>query len=132
MLAAGSIVGIVAGLLTQPFLGNVDEDIRGLVRVAMMLPGVVFTAWWLLSPRPALEQEERGLAEPTHAVDARERLQKIESTFDSAAVPAARRGSFEAVDEDSRALLQDSVRRDAGAAPSRDAAYRVGHGRRHG
>ena len=86
MLAAGAVVGVAVGLLAQLFLAGVDEEIRGLVRMALLLPGVIFILWWVLSPRPALEQEEREeAADAGRTIDPQARLEKIESTFDTPA-----------------------------------------------
>jgi hypothetical protein len=130
MLMFGAVVGIAIGVLLQPFLDMIDEDIRGLVRVAMLLPGAIFTVWWLLSPRPALEQEAREEDLPgPQVLDVQERIQQIESTFDAAAVPAARRHAFEHDFDDAREELERTLPRERFARGASDtSAYRVRRG----
>lgn len=130
MLAFGAIAGISIGVLVQPVLDVVDADIRGLVRVVMLLPGLVFTVWWLLSPRPALEQEARDADLPgPEIVDVQERIEYIESTFDPAAVPAARRSSIEHVNDEARETLRRTLPRDRGHEHVDAASFGLrGHG----
>jgi hypothetical protein len=131
MLAAGALVGIAAGLIAQLFLDSIDAEIRGLVRVALLLPGITFTTWWLLIPRQALEQEEREEeAEDPRVVDVKARLAKIESAFDDAAVPAARRGSLEQVNDAARETLLHTMRLQHGGERVDSDAYHLRRDRR--
>jgi hypothetical protein len=88
LLLAGAIVGLAGGLLAQSSVeGSLrgHQDLEWLVRLALVLPALIFVAWWLLSPGIADEPEEL-VEEP---IDADERLERIEATFDDAAVPRA-------------------------------------------
>lgn len=86
MLAAGALVGIVVGLGAQALVGGVDEEIRGLVRVALLLPAGIFVAWWLLVPGISLD---RGETEPDvdGRIDVAAKVERIEAAFDETAVP---------------------------------------------
>lgn len=122
MLAVGAVVGLVAGLVAQLFVGGVDGELGWLVRLALLLPAVVFVGWWLLVPGLKLEEpaDER-TAEPAGAAQDG-RVERIAMVFDSAAVPSRRRHRIEPADSALRETYRASVRRDRGArTESKDA-----------
>lgn len=86
-----------------------SSEYEVLVRVALILPAVIFFLWWLLFPGIALEEPS---VEATAPIDAEERLERIEAAFDSTAVPRARRSKFEQVNEDAHVVYRASIRRD--------------------
>jgi hypothetical protein len=126
LLAEGAIAGFVVGLIAQAFVSDsYSGAYEWLVRVALMLPAVVFLAWWQLSP--GLRRELAGeppatgdLGDP--AVDVADRERRIEHVFDSAAVPRARRDRPELVeDAPARSEFRRSIRRDSAGSADVDA-----------
>lgn len=112
MLVWGGVAGLVAGLVAQRAVdgtGGQGPEYEWLVRGALVLPAVIFFLWWLLFPGIALEEPAQEEVEP---IDAEERLERIEATFDSAAVPRARRRSFQTVDDAARLAYRATIRRD--------------------
>lgn len=132
MLAAGAAVGLLAGLLAQPFVTQLhlhDGEIEGLVRLALLLPAGIFVAWWLLVPGMSLRADEPDVdVEAQDTVDPESRLQQIEATFDSTAVPSADRHRITRPSPTVRAELRDSVRRPQ-AAPGAGGRFGVGRPR---
>ncbi len=112
MFAWGAVVGIVAGVIALATLGRPDGEIDWLIRIALLLPGVVYVAWWLIGPGIGPSVAEHG--ELPKTLDAQQRLERIESTFDSAAVPRPRRAQ-PAIGEDAPGLreFRASIRRAA-------------------
>ena len=75
----------------------------------MLLPALIYVAWWLVDPTVA-RQDAAG-PEPT--INAQARLERIESTFDEAAVPRARRERPVAgEDAPARREFRSSIRRE--------------------
>ncbi len=107
-------MGLAAGVLTQGFVTDAlhvhGSELEWLVRFALILPGLIFVAWWLLFPGISIDEPEE--MSTTAPIDPAERLERIEATFDAAAVPRARRSAFEAVDEQERTAYRNSIRRD--------------------
>ena len=93
-----------------------------LIRGALVLPAVVFFLWWALFPGIALDELTEDEIEP---IPAEERLERIEATFDAAAVPRARRTSFEQVNADARATYGASIRRDTNLAAADAASFGI-------
>lgn len=99
LLAAGAVVGIAMGLVAQAFVGSsVHGEIEGIVRLTLLLPGLVFIAWWLLSPGAPAELTMDDAVTPTGATA--DRVDYVEHVFDAAAVPGARRGQLQAPSDD--------------------------------
>lgn len=125
MILAGALVGLVGGIVATMVVPDVDSDLRGLVRLAFVLPVAVYVLWWLASPGITLERDE---AEPAAAaVDVEERIERIEATFDQAAMPRAGRHSIDPVDPATAASFRSSIRR----APATSAADVAQYGVRH-
>src|SRR5688572_29481086 len=112
LLLWGGIVGLAAGLVAQRAVAHnatAGSEYEWLIRGALVLPAVIFFLWWLVFPGIALDEPATDL---TPKIDAEERLERIEATFDAAAVPRARRTSFDQVNDDARAVYRASIRRD--------------------
>ncbi len=112
LLLWGGATGLVAGLIAQRAVDHnaaSGSTYEWLIRGALVLPAVIFFAWWLLFPGIALDEPAEDV---TPKIDAEERLERIEATFDAAAVPRARRTSFDEIDADARREYLASVRRD--------------------
>lgn len=110
MLLAGAFVGIVAGLLAQPAVAGVEGDVRIFARLALVLPALVFVGWWVAVPGVAADRDE---VEPVvhSTIDVDARLDRIESTFDTAAVPRAGRHAIEPANPQIQAEFRRSIRR---------------------
>ncbi len=114
IVAQRSVTGHVAG----------GAEYEWLVRGALVLPAVIFFLWWLLFPGIALE--EPPAEEQVAPIDADERLERIEATFDSAAVPQARRSRLDHdVDDVERATYRASIRRDASIGAAEPASFGI-------
>lgn len=87
ILGEGAIGGLVLGVGAQFFVGDsLHGTHEWLVRLALMLPAIVFLGWWIVSP--GLHQEESALAESGEHNDHTLSLAtRVEQVFDSAAVP---------------------------------------------
>ncbi|MCW2973830.1 MAG: hypothetical protein JWN72_2103 [Thermoleophilia bacterium] len=114
MIAIGAGVSLLLGLVAEVVVVNhTPDDIAGLVRVAIMMPTAIFLAWWLLEPGYAHSAADMPAVHPVTApvagADIFERMAAIETTFDAAAVPAARGGSTH-VSAAASELLRRSVR----------------------
>jgi hypothetical protein len=110
LLAAGAVVGVAAGLIAQAFVSSsVHGEIEGIVRMALLLPGIVFIAWWRFSPgmKSELVTESALDAAPVLA----DRVDRVEQIFDPAAVPRARRERLEAAGDAAREIYQATLRR---------------------
>lgn len=119
MLAFGALFGVVAGLLAQGAVSGVDEDIRSLVRLALLLPAGIFVAWWLLIPGMAVDADE---VEPIAdaRIDVEARVERIEAAFDAMAVPRMGAHRVSPPDEATRDELRSSIRRpDVSEDPAR-------------
>ena len=115
----------MAGLVAQRAVADnvtADTEYEWLIRGALVLPAVIFFLWWLLFPGIALEEPA---VEEFDSIDADERLERIEATFDAAAVPRARRTSVEQVDDGARRAYRASVRRDPDIAAADHASYGI-------
>jgi hypothetical protein len=111
LLAAGAVVGVAAGLVAQAFVSSsIHGEIEGLVRMALLLPGLVFIGWWLLSP---VGTTELLVDAPTDSAPAvADRAERVEHVFDSAAVPRARRSRLHPSDDHAaREIYQSTLRR---------------------
>lgn len=119
MLAIGALVGVIAGILAQVAVNGVDEDIRALVRMALLLPAGIFVAWWLLIPGMAVDADEiEPIADTRIDVDAR--VERIEAAFDETAVPRMGAHRVSPPDEATRDELRSSIRRpDVSEDPAR-------------
>lgn len=125
LLAWGGITGLVGGLVAQRAVDHnvaAGTEYEWLVRGALVLPAVIFFLWWMLFPGIALEEPAEAVAEP---IAAEERLERIEATFDSAAVPRARRTTFEHVNDGARAAYRASIRRDHDLAAVDPASFGI-------
>lgn len=112
MLLAGAGVGIAFGLVGQLAVTDAYAgDIEWLVRGALLLPGVVFVVWWLAFPsvRPIDANTSIDPVKQQAFVD--RRIERIESSFDSAAVPSARRSSIEPSGRDAPESFDGTIRR---------------------
>lgn len=127
MLARGAVVGLAAGIVSQAFVGGVDGELGWLVRLALLLPAVVFVAWWLLVPGLRLEDATDAAPADAQEPAALSRVERIETVFDSAAVPRGRRGQLEQPDDGLRETYRSSVRRDGPAGDEAADAWRVRH-----
>lgn len=122
----GGITGLAAGLVAQR---AVEHDVTSgteyewLIRGALLLPAVVFFLWLALFSDIAMEEPAEDLV---NSVDADERLERIGATFDSAAVPRARRTVLETVEDDADTTYRATVRRDADPAQVRPSSFGVG------
>jgi hypothetical protein len=131
MLGWGALAGIALGLVAQLFVDRIGatSDIVPLVRISLLFPAVVFGLWWLLSPELTLDVEpeliDRGV------VDADERLRRIESTFDTAAVPRARQRDLNGTTIDDRARFRASIGIHASTEGADPAAFGVPRPRRN-
>jgi hypothetical protein len=110
MLMHGTIAGFLLGAVSVVMLGTSDDDIVWLIRAALFVPAAVCGSWWLVA---TVAHRRDRLDGALDAVDADgPRAERIESVFDTAAVPGARRHSdLEGVDDATRSLLRGSVRR---------------------
>lgn len=114
MLAAGALVGLLAGLASQALAGGVDPDIRGLVRVALLLPAGVFVAWWLLVPGIGVDSDEVVAEDRAAApLDVETRVRQIEAAFDDTAVPRSSGHRIARPDPATRDALRRTIRRPA-------------------
>lgn len=111
MLLAGAVVGVVAGIVGQPVTGGVHPDIDLLARAALFVPVVLYVAWWLLMPGYRVDADETPIPEGVTAPDVTDRVERIEATFDSAAVPRAGRFRIEPAGEEEQAAFRASIRR---------------------
>lgn len=112
LLLWGGITGLVAGLVAQRAVAHnvaADTQYEWLIRGALVLPAVIFFLWWALFPGIALDEHTEEEIAP---IPAEERLERIEATFDSAAVPRARRTTFEHVNDGARTMYRGTIRRD--------------------
>lgn len=120
------MTGLVAGLVAQRAVdanGAQGTEYEWLVRTALVLPAVIFFLWWMLFPGIALEEPSEEELTP---IDAEERLERIEATFDAAAVPRARRSRLDHdVDDIERATYRASIRRDPDFAAADPASYGI-------
>lgn len=123
MLATGAVVGLGAGLALQPFLGDVDSEIRALVRAALLLPGIIFIAWWVLIPGVNVENDEESVPDG-RLIDAEARLERIEAAFDDTAVPHPGSVRIEAPDPAVREELRRSIHRPEPIAKPEDYGLR--------
>lgn len=122
MLVGGASVGLAAGLLAQPYLGGVDAEVRSLARLALLLPGLVFLAWWLFTPDVASDTHGDAPTAPgTRDVEAR--MTALVAAIDGADAPRAGRPRPGDVDDATREELRRTVprpgSRDADAAQFR-------------
>lgn len=125
LLAWGGAAGLIGGLIAQRAVDGTNgqpPEYEWLIRGALVLPAVIFFLWWLLFPGIALEEPAEEELAP---IDADERLERIEATFDAAAVPRARRTTVDQVNDEARGAYRASIRRDAGAAPVDPAIYGI-------
>lgn len=127
MLAIGAMVGLVVGIVAQVFVGGVDGELGWLVRLALLVPALVFVAWWLLVP--GLRLEEGMPAVPPELQDAPgpSRLERIETVFDTAAVPRSRRTRLERPGDGLRETYRSSVRREDADVDEAAEAWRMRH-----
>lgn len=118
------MTGLVAGLVAQRAVdaGMHGSEYEWLVRGALVFPAVIFFLWWLLVPGIALEEPLETELTP---IDADERLERIEATFDSAAVPRARRTTFEQANDEARAMYRASIVRDSELGSSDSTNYGI-------
>ncbi len=115
LLLAGGATGLAAGLVAQRAVeghAGAGTEYEWLIRGALVLPAVIFFLWWLLFPGISLEEPAE---DDAPMIDATERLERIEATFDSAAVPHARHHRFDGVDGEARTAYRRSIRRRSGA-----------------
>jgi hypothetical protein len=113
LLAWGAVVGLAAGLVaqaavTQEGVGGVPE---WLVRLALVLPGVLFLTWMLVARATVLD--EPIVDAPIVEIDPEAKLERIEAAFDTAAVPQARRTSMDPASSG----LRTEYHRSLGARP---------------
>jgi hypothetical protein len=88
MLAGGALVGIALGVAAQAMVGTPHGELEWLVRGSLLLPALIYMASWLLVPGWSVAERDAGDASvPTQVT---ERIEQVESTFDSAAVPRPR------------------------------------------
>ena len=104
MIGAGAIVSLVVGIGCElVVIPHTPADIEGLVRLALLLPSAIFLIWWalvpgvVLAPGSDLPSMQEAPAFPGASVV--ERMRSIETTFDAAAVPAARRTTLDVAPE---------------------------------
>ncbi|MBC7461413.1 MAG: hypothetical protein H7287_08625 [Thermoleophilia bacterium] len=108
VIATGAGVSLLLGVVAEVVVAaHTPTDIAWLVRVAIMLPTVIFLAWWLLEPGHAPSAADMPDAVPE--ADILERMASLTTTFDAAAAPAARAGATQ-VSPATRDLLRRSVR----------------------
>jgi hypothetical protein len=109
LLGWGAVVGLAAGLVAQAAVtgDGVGAAPEWLVRLALVLPGVIFLTWLLASR--SLLFDEPGESAVRATVDSEERLERLERTFDSAAVPRARRASIDSASEVRRSEYRQSI-----------------------
>jgi hypothetical protein len=88
MLAGGALVGIAVGVAAQAMVGTPHGELEWLVRGSLLLPAVIYMASWLLVPGWTAVERNAGAA--TVPAEVTERIEQVESTFDSAAVPRPR------------------------------------------
>lgn len=120
-LAWGAIGGIVVGLLSLPLVGVPHGETAWLVRLTMLLPAVVYVAWWAIGPGIRRSDAEQGTGVETSQAGT-DRAARVAEVFDSAAVPRARRSKPEsAANASSRQALRASIRRDDVETPDRAA-----------
>lgn len=119
MLAVGAGVGLALGVLSLILIGIPDDDQAWLERAALLLPTVVYVVWWFIDPN--LQQLADEPVEDDQTPPADVRIERIESVFDEAAVPRARR-ERPTLPQDSprRNELRASIRRDEDAAAEID------------
>lgn len=114
MLATGAIVGLVGGLVAQLLVAGADPELRWVVRIALLVPGVVFVGWWLVGPGIGADRDEHEAAAPDGArLDVDARIARIEAAFDSTAGAPPRPAAHHRtdVDADARRELRASIRR---------------------
>lgn len=104
--AALGIGGGIAGLVLVH--GDAGSDIVPLVRLAMMLPAIVFVAWWMTGPGLIIDPASEAQAPVTDPEQLAERMRAVEHVFDDVAVPAAKRVAH----DDEREWFRASIRRD--------------------
>ncbi len=114
------MAGLVAQLVVDT--GAYGTEYEWLVRGALVLPAVIFFLWWLLFPGVALEEPAEEALAP---IEAEERLERIEATFDAAAVPRARRTSVDQVNDEARGTYRASIRRDPDLAAIDPTTYGI-------
>ena len=102
------MLGLIAQVAVHETIDG--SDIEPLVRLALVLPAFVFLLWWLLIPGLSLEEPAEPVA--LAPIDPEERLDRIEATFDTAAVPRARRHELEQVDGAAHRTYRATIRRD--------------------
>jgi hypothetical protein len=110
-----ALIGLLVGLFALPLV-NVDDDIEGLIRLAMVLPAAVFVLWWMFFPGIALDKEYQPVP-AEDLVDVQARIDQIEQTFDAATFPRATRRSVTPVDAATATDFRGSIRRDGAASP---------------
>jgi len=125
MILAGALVGLLAGIVASLLVPDVESDIRGLVRLAFVLPAAIYVLWWLGSPGITLEHDDAVPVEPS--VDIEERIEQIEATFDQAAMPRAGRHSIDPVDPAAVATFRRSIRRARATSAADIAQFGVRH-----
>lgn len=127
MLAIGAVVGLVGGLVAQAFVGGVEGELGWLVRLALLVPALVFVAWWLLVPGLRLDQGMPAAPPEVQEPPAPSRLERIETVFDAAAVPRTRRTRLEQPGERLRETYRSSVRREDPDVDEAAEAWRMRH-----
>lgn len=133
----GGLVGVLGGVVAQvaiPAPGG--SDIVALMRVALLFPVAVFASWWLTSPGLA---RHRQLVETSAAPDGAVAgggptsddtagvagATPVESTFDSAAIPAAGRQQRDAASPELERFRSSIRPRTVRADGPREAAFSV-------